>query len=283
MFLIASVAIIMSLFFFLSRGSLSSDTIHVARGETLPEIAKELKEKNVIRSEKSFRFFMSLFASGRKIVTGDYLIEAGTSVFRVAWMLSHGMHNVDPLKITLREGLTNAEMSDILAEKLSAFDPDEFGAETAQSQGYLFPDTYFFYRLSTTQEVIETLKNTFIQRTASLKHSLAESRYTEKEILSMAAIIEKEARGDGDSHAISGILWKRFDLGMPLQVDAAPETYTAKGLPVRPITNPGLSAITAALRPSSTDYLFYLHDKTGMIHFARTYAEHKRNIDTYLR
>ena len=117
-------------------------------------------------------------------------------------------------------------------------------------------------------------------------------------------IIEKEAAGDNDRGIVSGILWNRIDAGIPLQVDApflyllgkeskdltrkdlatsSPyNTYIHKGLPPAPINNPGLAAITAAIHPESSDYFYYLHDKNGMIHFAKTYAEHKKNIQKYL-
>ena len=106
---------------------------------------------------------------------------------------------------------------------------------------------------------------------------------TEKEIIIMASIIEREAKGDTDRGIISGILWKRIQIGMPLQVDSAPETYKTKGLPDSPIGNPGLKAIEAAINPQSSSYLYYLHDKDGNIHYAKTFAEHEVNIEKYLK
>ena len=69
---------------------------------------------------------------------------------------------------------------------------------------------------------------------------------------------------------------------MLLQVDAAPETYKTKGLPTNPICNPGLKAIEAAIHPLNSTYLYYLHDKNGIIHYAKTFAEHKQNKIKYL-
>lgn len=99
----------------------------------------------------------------------------------------------------------------------------------------------------------------------------------------MASILEREAKGDQDREQISGILWKRLSIGMALQVDAAPETYKERGLPDSPIGNPGLESIYASLYPKTTPYLYYLHDKQGMIHYARSFAEHKANIAKYLK
>ncbi len=122
----------------------------------------------------------------------------------------------------------------------------------------------------------------------------------------MASIIEKEASGKAnDSAVISGILWKRIDAGIGLQADAtltyvtgrasselrqsdlasaSPyNTYTHRGLPPTPISNPGLDAIRAAIYPQGSPYLFYLHDSQGNAHFARTLDEHIANREKYLR
>ena len=98
----------------------------------------------------------------------------------------------------------------------------------------------------------------------------------------MASIIEKEARGS-DRGVISGILWKRLSLGRALEVDAAPETYKVKGLPKAPIANPGLAAIKAAIHPENSPYFYYLHDADGNIHYAKSFEEHKRNKELYLK
>ena len=99
----------------------------------------------------------------------------------------------------------------------------------------------------------------------------------------MASIIERESKGDVDRRVISGILWKRIKIGMPLQVDAAPDTYKTKGLPKSPIGNPGILAIQAAIHPTRSPYLYYLHDKNGNIYYAKTFLEHKQNIARYLK
>jgi UPF0755 protein len=98
----------------------------------------------------------------------------------------------------------------------------------------------------------------------------------------MASLIEGEAKGDIDRGIISGILWKRIKIGMPLQVDASPETYKVKGLPKSPIGNPGIKTIEAAINPQNSPYFYYLHDKNGNIHYAKTFTEHEANIKKYL-
>lgn len=143
--------------------------------------------------------------------------------------------------------------------------------------------------------MIEKLTDNFYQKTGS----------TSPEIIIMASLLEKEAKTEQDRKIISGILWKRLDVGMPLQVDASLNyingktsaemtqkdlnqdspynTYKYKGLPLTPICNPGLDAISVALNPISSPYWYYLSDKNGIIHFAKTFEEHKENKFKYLR
>ena len=121
----------------------------------------------------------------------------------------------------------------------------------------------------------------------------------------MASLLEEEARQTPTRRTVAGILWKRLDLGMPLQVDATLRyllgkssheltredleydspynTYKDAGLPPGPISNPGLDAILAALRPVETAYLYFLTDSEGNIHYARTFEEHVANKAMYLR
>ena len=120
----------------------------------------------------------------------------------------------------------------------------------------------------------------------------------------MASLVEKEARTDANRRIVAGVLWNRLALGMPLQVDAvfgyifdrdtySPSfedlkvdspynTYTHKGLPPGPISNPGLESIYAALYPTKTNYLYYLTGRDTLMHYAKTYAEHQANRRKYL-
>jgi UPF0755 protein len=106
---------------------------------------------------------------------------------------------------------------------------------------------------------------------------------SEKEIMVMASIVEREAKGNGDRDFISGILWKRLAIGMPLQADAAPVTYKTKGLPENPIANPGIESIKASIYPKNSSYLYYLHDPNGFIHYAKNFKDHVSNKLKYLK
>ncbi len=185
------------------------------------------------------------------------------------------------IKVTFPEGSTNMDMANILRTELPIFNKKLFLDEAVSNQGYLFPDTYLFYKNETPESIISRLKENFNRKAGALliKNN---TTHSEKEIIIMASILEKEARGE-DMKIVSGILWKRLQNHIALQVDADMSTYKNPGLSEEPISNPGLTAIDAALFPTNSPYLYYLHDKNGMIHFATTFAEHKRNIAQYLK
>lgn len=176
------------------------------------------------------------------------------------------------IKVTFPEGSTNIEMAQLLGIALPNFNTRIFLDISKNDQGYLFPDTYLFYKNENPESVAKRLKDNFLKKTPS----------SDPKIIIMASILEKEAT-KSDMKLISGILWKRLEKGMPLQVDADMNTYKEVGLPKLPIANPGLTSIDAALNPISSPYWYYIHDKSGTAHFAKTFDEHRINIKKYLK
>jgi len=229
------------------------------------------------------RVFVFIFSGDKHISSGDYLFKKGKSVLSVAWQLARGIHGVEPIKITFKEGITKADMAKLLAEKIPSFRKDLFLSDKRSKEGYLFPDTYFIYPLSTTDEILNDITSNFNKKIASIDKDIKASGKSLSDIIIMASILEKEAKGKEDAPIISGILWKRIKLGMPLQVDAAPKTYDESNLPRSPISNPGLSSILYAIHPESSPYLFYLHDDFGQVHYAVDFSEHRSNIAKYLK
>ncbi|MBI3442278.1 MAG: endolytic transglycosylase MltG [Candidatus Sungbacteria bacterium] len=173
-------------------------------------------------------------------------------------------------------------------------------------EGYLFPDTYRFYTSTPAAQVaVRMLQNFDAKFSDELRKETERQHHTIFEIITMASLIEKEAATDADRELVSGILWKRLDLGIPLQVDAtiifvtghrtarvsyadtsidSPyNTYRYKGLPRGPIANPGISAISAALYPKKSFYLYYLSTPDGDTIFSKTLEEHNRAKAKYLK
>ncbi|MDE2399897.1 MAG: endolytic transglycosylase MltG [Patescibacteria group bacterium] len=254
--------------------------VQIQPGMGLRNISLELKNENIIRSRLAFEFFAILFGGEKHIISAGYLFDNKTSVWQVAKRIVRGDHHLPPVVATIPEGFNKNEIADVYISKLANFNKNNFLLKA--KEGYLFPDTYYFFTTDNEIKVMEHMSKNYEKKITPIRPEILASGRTEKEIITMASIIEKEAKGASDRGIISGILWKRINQGMPLQVDAAPETYKTKGLPENPISNPGLEAIHAAIYPQSSPYLYYLHDKEGNTYYAKTFAEHKANKAKYL-
>ncbi len=257
--------------------------VNIKDGASLRSISKDLETENIIRSRAVFETFVIIFGGEKHITAGDYFFENKMSVFEIARRISKGEKNLAPVKITIPEGFDISDISKTVASKLPNFNEDKFLLEAKDKEGYLFPDTYFFLTTDNEKDVIHSMSDNFEKKIKPFLPQIVSSGKTEKEIVIMASLIEEESKGDVDRSFISGILWKRISIGMPLQVDAAPDTYKTKGLPENPISNPGLKSIEAAIYPKTSNYLYYLHDKDGNIHYSTTFAEHKLNKQKYLK
>lgn len=257
--------------------------VSIEQGETLRDVSGSFKEKNVIRSRIIFEAFVIIYGGEKHITAGDYLFENKASVFEVARRVAQREINLAPVKVTVPEGFNNQEIADVFATKLRNFDKNKFLENAKLEQGYLFPDTYFFFTSDDQQKVLDYMRSNFDRRIKTIQKDLSASNRSEKDIIIMASIIEKEAKGDSDRAIISGILWNRISKNMPLQVDADMWTYKNKGLSENPICNPGLEAIKAAIYPTKSAYLYYLHDANGGIHYAKTFEEHKKNKMLFLK
>ncbi|MCC7160827.1 endolytic transglycosylase MltG [Candidatus Nomurabacteria bacterium] len=279
--------------------------ITIDSGQTLFSVSKELYEDGAIKNKRVFEMLMITFGNENRISEGDYYFEKPTSVVEIALRISGKDFGIEKEKITLPEGFSNIEMANRLEKTLTNFDKERFLSLTKGKEGYLFPDTYGFFPSVKTDFVVETLEKNFEKKIKTLETEFSNSKRSLSDIIIMASIIEKEAKGSEDRALVSGILWNRIDAGIALQVDApflyilgkqsseltikdlatksAFNTYINKGLPPSPINNPGLAAIKAALNPEKSDYFYYLHDKNGNIYYAKTYTQHKENIKKYLK
>ena len=254
----------------------------ITQNESLKGIGTDLQSKGFIRSRVLFANLVIILGGEKHISPGDYFVAGHSDTITLALQVARGRHGVDPLKVTVAEGLNVKEIAAVFAQKNPKFSQDEFVQKATQYEGYLFPETYFIYPSTTVDAVIKEMCSMFDLKTKDFFAKL-NSTHSEADIVIMASIIEREAHGPEDRNIISDILWKRYNQGMYLQVDAAPETYTKKGLPANPIANPGLESLAASANSVDTPYLYYLHDSHGSIHYATTFAEHQKNIKKYLK
>lgn len=257
--------------------------IRIEQGESLHSLSLKLKQDNIIRSRLVFEAFIIIFGKEKHVISADYYLENKLTVYEVAERIGKGEHHLAPVAVTIPEGFDINQISETFASQLHYFDKNKFLLKVKGLEGYLFPDTYFFFTTADEGNVIDSMTENFYKKIELVQPDILASHKTEKEIITMASLVEKEAKGDSDRGFISGILWKRLGLGMPLQADSAPETYKMKGLPKSPIANPGLESIKAAIYPKKSAYLYYLHDKNGNIHYAKNFAEHMQNKLKYLK
>lgn len=284
----------------------SESYVEVKKGTTMSEFAVDLKEEGYIRSSVLFQTFAIALGGDGGLVAGDYYMESPRNSFQLARRFTKGIYNLKRITVRLGEGESVYQYAKILDDSLPKFDKLVFLSQAEDKEGYLFPDTYYFFETADEQDVLEILETTFQEKTARLQELSEGSKRSFDEIVTMASIIEKEANNNSEEQKIiSGILWKRIDKGMLLQVDApfkyyidkgsfdlttedlrkdhAYNTYTRKGLTPTPIGNPGMSALWAAYDPTPTQYYFYLHDRNGNPHYAVTHDGHVSNKKSYLR
>ncbi len=281
--------------------------IKIEKGITVGEAADFLKEKNIIKSVGAMKVLYKIGLAKKRdtVVAGDYFFESRLPLWGVVRRVSGGNYGIDYIKVTIPEGLSLVQIGKVLEAKLPEFNRGRFTLITRGLEGFLFPDTYFFAPSSTEDEVVEEMRQNFEDKLDPLREDIGLSGRSVEEIITMAAIVEKETITDESKYVVAGILWKRIDNGMKLQVDAvfpyifgknsfdltrtdlsfdSPyNTYRYEGLPPGPIANPGLEAIKASLYPEETPYWFYLSDRRSQMHYGRTYDEHLKFKRQYLR
>ncbi len=278
--------------------------IRIQEGLNAREIAAFLEDKKVVQSELLFTLFLKALPGEPHIIAGDYMLSHRSTIFGVTYRLLTGKYDIKPIKIRIPEGATLSDISVILDKRLPEFNRQEFMLLASTSEGYLFPDTYFFMPTASTTSLVEEMRENFDRQTAPLSLAIFRSKRSLEEIVTMASILEKEAYTDKDREMISGILWKRIDEGMRLQVDAvfpyflgkntfdltradlrhpSPyNTYRHAGLPPGPIGSPSFSSLEAAANPITSPYWFYLSDLKSQMHYAVDYDEHLKNKNKYL-
>jgi UPF0755 protein len=260
----------------------SGDIVIIAHGMSAPDVVSELAGAHIISHSSVLRFILRISMTSGRIHSGAYRFGSPENVFVVAYRLVVGEYGLPLVRITLIDGMTVDEVAAQVADNLPSISASDFIKVATSSEGYLFPDTYFFPPGTDATTILAAMRANFDSKTAPLSGEISASSHSFSDTIIMASLIEKEARTDTDKKIVAGILWNRLALGMPLQVDADRDTYSHAGLPASPICNPGLASIEAALEPTKTAYLYYLTGKDGLMHYATTFAGHEANLRKYL-
>ncbi len=302
-----------------SRGAENRVIIfEIKKGEGTEKIASSLAEKNIISGKIYFYYYLYTSRLLNKIMPGSYMLNGNLNIPEIAHIITNS--EAQAVKITFPEGLMGRDMAEIL--KKNNFDGEEFlrlandipenlrtrygflnNAEIASLEGYLFPDTYFFKKEITAEDILKKMLDNFENRIdAQILSDIEKQNKKLSDIIILASIVEKEVPTQADMKIVAGIFKNRLAIDMPLQSDATLSyilddkidshtieqtkiispynTYINKGLPPGPIANPGMNAILAAVYPQETDYLYFLTAKTGgenKTYYARTFEEHIAN------
>ena len=280
------------------------------------DIGARLQHEGLLRSGFAFQVGIRRWGLAGKLKAGYYRLAPTMSAREIAEVIASGETATE--KVTFPEGFTVKQIAERLDETGLCAEKDFLAAAvpanvseiplptgnslSAQSlEGYLFPATYVFEYGTEPPALVRAMTQTFRSRvTEGMADDLARSHHMLHEVVTVASMIEREARVEKDRPLIASVIYNRLQKGMRLQIDATVlyalgehkeritrqdlqvdspfNTYRRKGLPPHAICNPGAASIRAALRPAKTDYLFYVARPDGSHVFTKTYEEHLKAI-----
>lgn len=294
----------------------------VNEGDSWSMVAEQLSDLELIASKGTLTGYVKEMNMQDALSVGTHQVSKSMNIEQIAAALSISVEGKEVVTITFQEGLTSEEIAALLQENGIISKEDFFkGIETLDLEysflegvsrenhleGFLFPDTYEFYAQSDAATVLSKFLDRFARSwTEEYQKKASEWKMNAKQVMTLASIIEREARVRDEFFTISGIFHNRLDQDMKLQacstvqyllgerkpvltlddiaIESDYNTYLHEGLPPAPIANPGDLAIQAALFPEKSDYLYFVVDdpEVGNHLFAKSYEDHLKNIDKSL-
>ncbi len=292
-------------------------TITVSGGESLDTLVKDLTEHGVIRSSFWFGWFARLQGLGSRLVAGTFTLDDAMSASYIVQRLE-GTPQAGTRHLLLTEGLTAGQMAARVGAAGLGITADQYLKEVqagafsepflagrpagASLEGFLFPDTYDVPANATAHDIVQMQLADFANKAMPLLAGLSPQQLYAT--LTVASIAEREAKFDVDRPLVAGVVDNRLANRMLLQLDSTVtyglglnggaltaqqlakdtpyNTYIHSSLPPTPISNPGVSSISAAVHPAKTQYLFFLSDCSGHNHYSLTEKEHEQQINQYL-
>ena len=290
----------------------------VTKDETVEQIIDSLYVHGIIPNRLNMKIAYYLTGGNRVIKPGAYYLPNGLNYFGLVNAFLNIPHYRE-LFAAIPDGIWQNKLAGFLHRKLeldsakiaelstdSSFIA-KLGIKAASLEGYLLPEGYYFFADSTPQEVLKRLKHEQDRVfNDSVKAQMAKLKMNREQVLILASIIDAESNDVKEFKRISGVYHNRLRIKMPLQadptiqymvrderngglmrsdfaIDSPFNTYKHPGLPPAPINNPGRAAILAAVFPEKHNFLYFVADGTGSHLFARTLAEHERNVVKYRR
>ena len=287
----------------------------VKSGMSAGDIGDELVRKGILDHKFLFLWEVRRTNAAASFKAGMYAMKPGMTTDEVLEKLTFG--ETTAARFTIPEGFGVREIAKRLSEeglvneeefleKARTFVPYLYIEEKPEirfaCEGFLFPDTYELHEDADVESILNMMAKDFDERfTPDLRARAKKMNLTIFEVVTLASLVEKEARYEEDRPIIAQVFFKRLALGMPLQSDTTIQylrdtpkedlsledtkadspynTYRVRGLPPGPIASPGMAAIRAVLYPANTDYLYFVADRQGHNHYSTNYAEHQRIVE----
>jgi len=279
----------------------------IPKGASVESIGNTLKKEGAIKSSLAFKIYVQTKDIGKKIPPGEFTLSSNLNLSETVQKLLKGP---DEIWVTIPEGFRREQVVEAFIDGLELTDVKaqnfrtEFLENSANLEGFLFPDTYLVPKDITASNVVDLLKSTFDQKFSY------QGDLTLNQAVTLASIIERETKSAEERPMVAGIYFNRLDIGMALQADATVQyavgtpgnwwpknltrvqitgtdspynTYLYPGIPPAPIANPGLTSLKAVQNPQDSSFLYYIHDEDSIIHYARNLDEHNTNIARYLK
>jgi UPF0755 protein len=287
--------------------------ITISKGSSVKAISTQLEKQGIIKDANVFAIYCKLNNKANKIKAGKYILSSTMTVNEIVDKLAAGNTEINSVRFTIPEGFELRQIADRL-EAQGLINKDKFYAAIDKSafnysfitdipnregklEGYLFPDTYDVFKNATEEEIINKMLGRFDKVfTDAYRQRAKELNMTFDEVITLASIIEREAKVDKDRKIISAVFHNRLKKKMKLEscatvqyllkeqkpvltykdleVDSPYNTYMYVGLPKGPIASPGAESIEAALYPDNVDFLFFFATADGSHIFSKTYQEH---------
>lgn len=287
-----------------NKSDTSQKVFVISKGEAIREVGNALKKEGLIRDPIVFFLLIKKAGNEKAIQAGDYRLSPSMSLPKIVDTLRHG--TID-LWVTIPEGFRAEEIADKLQSDLKV--DSLFREKLNASEGYLFPDTYLIPKDADVDMVISIMKNNFYQKIKTA--GIADDKNLPSTVI-IASLVEREAKFANEAPLVSSVIKNRLADGMGLQIDATVQyvlgysayektwwrknvtsqdlkinslynTYLYSGMPPAPISNPGINALKASASPANTNYLYYVSDSKGHLHFAKNLTEHNQNVQKYIK
>jgi len=302
--------------YFLAYGQqeydLAETIVDIPHGSSLRTVARLLAQQKIIPDQAKFYWYLRLGRNdGNHMQAGFYRFGGRFSKAAIADSLRYGRDQA--FKVVFKEGENLADLGHSL-EALGLVKPEDFLAAQTSSQlrsligyhpeGYLFPDSYFFTRKDSALSIMSTMYKRLLDKVDDVMHErMHELGKNLHEVLTLAAIIEKETGAPFERPIIASVYLNRLKIGMRLQADPTViyginnydgkirkidlqtyhpyNTYKISGLPPGPIASPGLASIKAVLWPAQTNYLYFVSKNDGSHVFCPNLVCHNQAVKNW--